>query len=243
MENRTTKLQGHASSSDDKKITLLSLHDDVFLEILSYLSYDEVAKLRLVGRHFNEVCQKILNKGFLSFQRYHSRCLKEVKAKLPRRESERRLHPLANHIDILKGIEIRLSHLSTTYYKYAVAGMFCFIPGKVLDECYRVLREVVVHKNPPKSYELLQELRDISSMAVEHFKEHIDPTMKRNQMINTAIRNSSPRFIRCVADADDSLLINSQERQIVDLKTKVIILVWSFKNIMKFGAHFIIPSR
>jgi hypothetical protein len=26
-----------------------------------------------------------------------------MKAKLPRRESERRLHPLANHIDILKG--------------------------------------------------------------------------------------------------------------------------------------------
>jgi hypothetical protein len=93
------------------------------------------------------------------------------------------------------------------------------------------------------SYELLQELRDISSMAVEHFKEHIDPTMKRIQMINNAIRNNSSRFIRCVADADDSLLINSQKRQIVDLKTKVIIVVWSFKNIMKFGAHFIVPSR
>jgi F-box protein 28 len=135
------------------------------------------------------------------------------------------------------------------------------------------------------SYELLQELRDISSMAVEHFKEHIDPTMKRIQMINNAIRNNSSRFIRCVADADDSdsestlpspssssscppmvnmasrtlnsfvrsscaspssspnsslsssikielvvqqnrLLINSQKRQIVDLKTKVIIVVW-----------------
>lgn len=74
----------------------------------------------------------------------------------------------------------------------------------MLDECYRVLREVVVHKNPPKSYELLQELRDISSMAMEHFEEHIVPTMKRNQMINTAIRNNSPRFIRCLADADDS---------------------------------------
>lgn len=61
-----------------------------------------------------------------------------------------------------------------------------------------------MHKNPPKSYELLQELRDISSMAMEHFEEHIVPTMKRNQMISTAIRNNSPRFIRCLADADDS---------------------------------------
>lgn len=74
----------------------------------------------------------------------------------------------------------------------------------MLDECYRVLREVIVHKNPPKSYELLQELRDISSMAMEHFEEHIVPTMKRNQIISTAIRTNSPRFIRCLADAEDS---------------------------------------
>ena len=47
----------------------------------------------------------------------------------------------------------------------------------------------MVHKNPPKSYELLQELRDISSMAMEHFEEHIVPTMKRNQMLNNALRS------------------------------------------------------
>lgn len=64
----------------------------------------------------------------------------------------------------------------------------------------------MVHKNPPKSYELLQELRDISSMAMEHFEEHIVPTMKRNQLIGSTIRNnnSSPRFIRSLAEADDS---------------------------------------
>ncbi|XP_057380767.1 F-box only protein 28-like [Daphnia carinata] len=206
MGKQAINVQVHGPSNDDheEKVTILSLNDDVFQEILSHLPYDEIAKLRLVSRHFNEVCQKILNKGFLAVQRYHNRCLKEMKAKLPRRESERRTHPLARHIDVLTGIETRLSLLSMTYYKYTVLGVFCFIPGKVLDECYRVLREVVVHKNPPKSYELLQELRDISSMAMEHFEEHIVPTMKRNQMINTAIRNNSPRFIRCLADADDS---------------------------------------
>jgi F-box protein 28 len=75
-----------------------------------------------------------------------------MKAKLPRRESERRAHPLARHIDVLTGIliwfcpfqifltlkilpfigiETRLSLLSMTYYKYTVVGVFCFIPGKV----------------------------------------------------------------------------------------------------------------
>ena len=80
----------------------------------------------------------------------------------------------------------------------------CF---KVLDECYRVLREVVVHKNPPKSYELLQELRDISSMAMEHFEEHIVPTLKRHQTLANALR---PRpFTRDAdgeSDSSESLL-------------------------------------
>ena len=71
-----------------------------------------------------------------------------------------------------------------------------FHSTQVLDECYRILREVIVHKNPPKSYELLQELRDISSMAMEHFEEHIVPTMKKNQLLSNTMRNNSPRFMR-----------------------------------------------
>jgi F-box protein 28 len=62
----------------------------------------------------------------------------------------------------------------------------------------------VVQKNPALSSELLKDLEDISSMSMEHFEEHIVPTMKRNQMINTAIRNSSPRFNSCYTDADDN---------------------------------------
>ena len=85
-------------------------------------------------------------------QRYHDLCLKEMKAKLPKRESERRIHPLAMNIDALNGmmhvhyscghiyylivffflvIETRLSLLYMTYSKYVVLGCFCFIPGKV----------------------------------------------------------------------------------------------------------------
>lgn len=55
-----------------------------------------------------------------------------MKAKLPRRESERRNHPLARHVDILSAIETRLSLLSMTYSKYIDLGLCCFIPGKVI---------------------------------------------------------------------------------------------------------------
>jgi len=55
-----------------------------------------------------------------------------VKAKLPRRESERRSHPLARHVDILSAVETRLSLLNMTYSKFIDLGLCCFIPGKVI---------------------------------------------------------------------------------------------------------------
>jgi len=126
----------------------------------------------------------------------------------------------------------------------------------------------VVRKNPPKSYELLQELRDISSMAMEHFEEHIIPTMKRNQILDNNLHSGgsgnssnddpflhsfplctssyfrlafgtgtstgemlstsspcSPRvssgYKLYLAVQQNRLLINSQRREIVELKTKV----------------------
>ena len=48
------------------------------------------------------------------------KCLKGVKAKLPRRESERRNHKLSRHCDILTAIETRISLLSMTFLKALV---------------------------------------------------------------------------------------------------------------------------
>merc|ERR1712106_289099 len=53
-----------------------------------------------------------------------------------------------------------------------------FIPGKVIDEIFSVLRTIQADENPPRAYEILQELRDISSMAMEYFDEKIVPCLK-----------------------------------------------------------------
>ena len=66
----------------------------------------------------------------------------EVKAKLPRRESERRNHKLSRHCDILTAIETRISLLSMTFLKYVDLNLCCFIPGKVIDEIITVLRAI-----------------------------------------------------------------------------------------------------
>lgn len=78
--------------------------------------------------------------------------------------------------------------LSMTYQKYIQNGTACFIPGKVIDECYMILRSMSI-PSPPCSdstrnwrpHEILQELRDISSMAIEHFDEKIVPDIKKSR--------------------------------------------------------------
>ncbi|CAH0718389.1 unnamed protein product, partial [Brenthis ino] len=160
-------------------MTLLSLPVLVLENILSYLSYDEIAKNRLVSKAFNEISMRMLNRGFLMIERRHTLALKSVKAQLPRRESERRHHPLARHCDILTSIETRISMLNMTYSKYIDNSICCFIPGRVIDEIIRVLRIVETSKTPPRAHEVLQELRDISSMAIEHFDDKISPAFRK----------------------------------------------------------------
>ena len=51
-------------------------------------------------------------------------------------------HPLARHCDILTAIETRISLLGMTFMKYVDLDLCCFIPGKVIDEIFTVLRTI-----------------------------------------------------------------------------------------------------
>jgi len=158
---------------------LEQLPETVFEQALLCLRYETIAKLRGVNRKFNTTCKRLLNKGFRNAEKYHMKCLREVKAMLPRRESERRNHKLSRHCDILTAIETRISLLSMTFIKFVDLDLCCFIPGKVIDEIFSVLRTIQADENPPRAYEILQELRDISSMAMEYFDEKIAPGLSK----------------------------------------------------------------
>ncbi|GFT13455.1 f-box only protein 28 [Nephila pilipes] len=165
----------------DGRISLLHLPDDVLEKILSFTTYDEVSRCRLLCHRINCVSKRVLNRGFHKVERYHAQCLRQVKSQLPRRESERRKHPLARHCDILTAVETRLSLLGMTYMKFIEMNLCCFIPGKVLDEIYKVLRYVTSEQTPVRAHEVLQELRDLSSMAMEHFDEKISPAFRKRK--------------------------------------------------------------
>jgi F-box protein 28 len=57
----------------------------------------------------------------------------------------------------------------------------------VIDECYKILRMLQDSTNTSgevrnlRAHEILQELRDISSMAIEHFDEKIVPDIKKSR--------------------------------------------------------------
>lgn len=55
---------------------------------------------------------------------------------------------------------------------------------QVIDEVLRVLQFVNSSTTPPRPHDVLQELRDISSMAMEHFDEKILPKLKERMAAN-----------------------------------------------------------
>ena len=168
------------------------LPDHVIFKILGYLPYDYIARIRVVNSFFNRLCKQHLNRGFYKVEKVQSNFLKDLKSKLPRRESARRNHPYARHCDILTAIDTRMNLLSMTFGKYMDANLCCFIPGKIIDEIYNVLNILRTNQETPRTYEVLQELRDISSMAMEHFDEKIVPGLiKRHQKENEKSSSSS----------------------------------------------------
>lgn len=160
------------------QLNILYLPREINEKIISLLKYENIAHLRVVCKQFDSIAQGLLNRGLIRVDKKLNQIQRKLKSALPRRESERRQHALSRHIDVLGSIETRLSLLTMTYMKYIDCGACCFIPGKVLDELLKLLYYVESVEKVARSHELLQELRDISSMAMEHFDEHIVPTLK-----------------------------------------------------------------
>ncbi|XP_017040372.1 F-box only protein 28 [Drosophila ficusphila] len=201
-------------------MNLLDLPQTVLLDIFEWLPYDEVAKKREVCTLFNYLGQQVLNKGFNKIIMAHAKNFKRIKSMLPRRESERRNHILSRHSDILTSIETRISMLTMTYSKFIDLNICCFIPGRVLDEINSILRILSTSTKQLRPHEVLQELRDISSMAIEHFDEKIAVNFKmehRKQLAESTAAGT--RLVVCSALGDISfsgVKRNGISRPVVD---------------------------
>ncbi|KAI5637438.1 f-box domain-containing protein [Phthorimaea operculella] len=176
----------HASSSKCSSIVpaprpystnLLDLPIEVHEKIFSYLGFKTVSQMRMVNRQFNTICSSVLNSTFQRLQNQMLHRFQAIKAKMPRRESARRSHPLACESDIIETLHMRLSLLQMTFGKHIERKHCCFFPGEILDEVYSILAYLKTTTKLARPYKVTDELFDLTTMAMEYFKEHIEPNL------------------------------------------------------------------
>ncbi|PSN47517.1 hypothetical protein C0J52_02235 [Blattella germanica] len=166
-----------AEVSGSKPINLMDLPPEILLNILGYLPYRTVAHLRPVCHKMDSICCSVLNSTFQRLQAQMLQRFQAIKAKMPRRESARRNHPLACESDIIETLHMRLTLLQMTFGKHIERKHCCFFAGEILDEVYRILHYIKVTQKLSRPYKVTDELFDLSTMAMEYFKEHIEPTL------------------------------------------------------------------
>ncbi|XP_055528281.1 uncharacterized protein LOC129720706 [Wyeomyia smithii] len=169
--------QQHSCPSEQPALNLLDLPIEILGHIFSYVGYKKVAQMRVVSHQMNQVCSSILNSTFQKLQTQMLTRFQIVKAKMPRRESARRNHPLACECDILETCSMRLSLLQMTFGKHIERKHCCFFPGGILDEVYSVLNYVRTTPMLARPFKVTDELFDLSTMAMEYFKEYIEPNL------------------------------------------------------------------
>lgn len=155
----------------------LDLPPEIFEKIFSYTGYKTVSQARLVCKLMDRTCGSILNSTFQKLQTQMLHRFHNIKSKMPRRESARRNHPLACESDIIETLHMRLTLLQMSFGKHIERKHCCFFAGEILDEVYRILHYIKVTPKLARPYRVTDELFDLSTMAMEYFKEHIEPTL------------------------------------------------------------------
>ncbi|XP_023222459.1 F-box only protein 28-like isoform X1 [Centruroides sculpturatus] len=164
-------------ANNTRELTLCDLPLEVIEIIFRWLSFETIGKIRLVCRIFNNICSSILNKEFHNLRILMQQRFQSIKAQMPRRESARRKHPLARESDIIETLHMRLTLLQMAFGKHIERRHCCFFAGEILDEVYRILRYVKTTPCLSRAYKVTDELFDLSTMAMEYFKEHIENTL------------------------------------------------------------------
>ncbi|EEZ98462.1 F-box only protein 28 [Tribolium castaneum] len=180
--------QGQCSKSTTNapaKLHFLDLPQEIIEKIFSYLTYKNICQLRFVCTRIDRICGHILNTTFQRLQHQLLDRFHEIKRKMPRRESARRNHHLACESDIIETLHMRLTLLQMSLGKHIERKHCCFFPGEILDEVLHILHYIKVTPKLARPYKVTDELFDLSTMAMEYFKEKIEPDLPEIAYFNT----------------------------------------------------------
>jgi len=193
--------QQHPRGREDERhlhhnsTSLVQLPAELLVKILEYLTFKEHASVRLVCRRMNEIAAGRLNSIFQLLQNRMLVRFQAIKSQMPRRESARRNHPLSRECDIVETLHMRLTLLQMTFGKHIERKHICFFPGEILDEVFRILRYIQCTLTPlGRTYKVTDELFDLSTMAMEYFKDNIEPSLPEITYFGADFLDFTPPF-------------------------------------------------
>jgi len=189
-ETRCPGGRGHGH----RQLALVELPAELLIHILEYMTFKENSTVRLVCRRLNELCAARLNSTFSRLQNNMLGRFQTIKSQMPRRESARRNHPLARECDIVETLHMRLTLLQMTFGKHIERKHICFFPGEILDEVYRILSYITLTQPLGRAYKVTDELFDLSTMAMEYFKENIEPFLPEITYFGSDFLDFTPPF-------------------------------------------------
>ncbi|XP_023022371.2 F-box protein dampened [Leptinotarsa decemlineata] len=200
--NSTTSMVGCSGTVPYSKVLtppvqtvyFLDLPQEILEKIFGYLPFRNICQMRLICRTIDQVCSQILNSTFLRLQNQMLARYQDIKAKMPRRESARRSHHLACESDIIETLHMRLTLLQMSFGKHIERRHCCFFPGEILDEVYHILNYIKVTPKLDLPYKVTDELFDLSTMAMEYFKEKIEPNLPEIAYFSSDFFNFSGSF-------------------------------------------------
>jgi len=183
---------GHQGAN--RQLALVELPAELIIKILESMSFKENSCVRLVCRRLNELCAARLNATFQRLQNNMLVRFQAIKSQMPRRESARRNHPLARECDIVETLHMRLTLLQMTFGKHIERKHICFFPGEILDEVFRILSYITSTQPLGRAYKVTDELFDLSTMAMEYFKENIEPSLPEITYFGSDFLDFTPPF-------------------------------------------------
>jgi len=189
-----TRCPGGRGGPGHRQLALVELPAELLIKILEYMTFKENSTVRLVCRRLNELCAARLNSTFNRLQNNMLVRFQTIKSQMPRRESARRNHPLARECDIVETLHMRLTLLQMTFGKHIERKHICFFPGEILDEVFRILSYIALTQPLGRAYKVTDELFDLSTMAMEYFKENIEPSLPEITYFGSDFLDFTPPF-------------------------------------------------
>jgi len=187
--------EGGVREEGCRHLYLVELPAELLVKIIEYIPFKDHSKIRLVCRRLNEIAAGRLNSTFTKLQNKMLIRFQNIKAQMPRRESARRQHPLARECDIVETLHMRLTLLQMTFGKHIERKHICFFPGEILDEVFRILYYIQSTSLPlGRAYKVTDELFDLSTMAMEYFKENIEPNLPELTYFGADFLDFTPPF-------------------------------------------------